>query len=658
MNFSPMKNEEDSEDVPSQPACIACRNKKQKCSRGNPCRSCLVSGSQCFYIERKPRGARPGHYENIIKRLDHLESIVIGQSMMFSTRYALPDSGSALPPTMDQVTDRVTNTLEMNYSRAVSGQKRSQESITDNNDEGHTTKLRKQSFEYDIDNFLPPDDLLQEVCIHYFREIHPWIPILHEKTFRPTILSHDRTTIILQAITAVSVKFTTLPFDLQDMYYQKCRRAVVLASMDRFSLETLQANIIIAYDTIGSGKGPRSWSIISSATRIVEQLGLAEEEDEMDKDKLLNRIGLLQPSKSLAEKESRRRLFWSIFQMDRFCSVVTGWNTSLTSTDVRRLLPVEGHYFRNSISKRTRYFNISDHEVDSTDENDALGGYAYCIEAVECLSRVASFLLKERVVFTSSDGIKAWFNRFQALDSMLVRWKMFLPAKWQHASIQFDGKLDENLTLAHVTHNTSVVLLHHNIAYPPPELNITLPSQSSAQTCIAAATEITTIMSNFLANLPGEVSPQFSFLLFVAARTFLTDSLRNNTPLSPNFESLLSSIKEISRRWCANGSRTDNLAKKFALRLEMARNMKSPIDSKATVFQEEEDGGLMSSLASPPIADVFNSNFLEEAIRGEMIANSKRSNSETSIFDVDPSSNELDLIFTWQGSESKATDNK
>lgn len=644
-----MKKGEDQEEAVSQPACIPCRNKKQKCSRGEPCRSCLSNGTLCFYVERKPRGAKPGHYENIIKRLDHLEAIVIGQSMMFSDR--LPELRSGGHLEMSQITQNVTKELlEVNCQKSGGCNKRSQEAI-EKNDDYRISKIPKLSSEYDIDDFLPPDSLLQEVCTHYFREIHPWIPILHEKTFRPTILSPDRVIIILQAITAVSIKFTNVSLNLQDMYYHRCRRAVVLASMDRFSLETLQANVIIAYDTIGSGKGPRSWSIISSATRIVEQLGLAEEEEDMDENKLLNRIGLLEPSKSFSEKESRRRLFWNIFQMDRFCSVVTGWNTSLTSTNVRRLLPVEGYYFRESIPKRTRYFNISDHEVDSTDENDALGGYAYCIEAVECLSRVASFLLKEKVLFTNDNDVKIWFNRFQSLDSMLVRWKMFLPAKWQHAStIQLDGTMDENLVLAHVTHNTSVILLHHNIAYPPPELTINLPSLSSAQTCIAAATEISIIMSKFLENHPSEVSLQISFLLFIAARTFLTDSLRNNTSLSPNFDNILSVLKEMSRRWCSNSSRTENLAMNFALRLEIARDFKSPIDSKAAIFQD--NNGLMSSLASPPIAEVFNNSFACDTDRSKLVEDSK-TNPDMSIFDVEPTFKDLDLIFTWQNVEDK-----
>lgn len=651
---------EDTEDVTSQqPACVSCRSKKQKCSRGNPCQACQAAGIQCLYVKRRIPGTKPGFYENITKRLEQLESIVVGQSMLFSMKNPDLQYGTE-SPSLDQVASGVKLALQ-NVSTSpvsngsISGSDTHKRLLQDNKpDHERPVKIARNLInEFDVETFLPPDDILQDLCGHYFREIHPYIPILHEKSFLETLFLPNRTTIILQAITAVTVKFTNMSLRQQDFYYQRCRNAVVLAAMDRFSVDTLQASIIIAYHTLGSGKGPRSWSIISSATRIVEQLGLSEEEEDMDQTNLLNRVGFLKLSKNLAEKEARRRIFWSIFQMDRFCSVTTGWNTSLTSTEVKRLLPIEGHLWRDNISKKTRYFNISDNDVDPTDENDALGGYAYCIEAVECLSRVASFLLKEKVDFSTSNGVKSWFNRFQELDSMLVRWKTFLPPKWQFASVIVDGKLDENLTLAHVTHNASVILLHQNVAFPPAELNITLMSHSSTQTCIAAATEITTIMTNFLTHVAREVSPQFSFLIFVAARTFLTESLRNKSPLNPNFDTLVSSLKEMSRRWCANGSKVENLASKFATRLEIAKNMKSPIDAKEAVFAEDDEDSPTLSLSSPPIIDVFKSHFLQEVNQGSFDSSALNNLNFSTVSNIDQTSTDMDHIFTWQGYPDK-----
>lgn len=82
--------------------------------------------------------------------------------------------------------------------------------------------------------------------------------------------------------------------------------------------------------------------------------------------------------------------------------------------------------------------------------------------------------------------------------------------------------MDPNLTLAHVTHNTSMILLHQQIAYPQPGWAqiVQLPSFCSAETCQIAATETATITEKYLKyteeNSP--VTSQFAYCVFVSAR--------------------------------------------------------------------------------------------------------------------------------------------
>lgn len=85
--------------------------------------------------------------------------------------------------------------------------------------------------------------------------------------------------------------------------------------------------------------------------------------------------------------------------------------------------------------------------------------------------------------------------------------------------------MDPNLTLAHITHNTSMILLHQQIAYPPVEWLdlIKLPTLSSAETCETAAAETANITQKYLDNSPhqGIVESQFAFCVFVSARVLL-----------------------------------------------------------------------------------------------------------------------------------------
>lgn len=161
--------------------------------------------------------------------------------------------------------------------------------------------------------------------------------------------------------------------------------------------------------------------------------------------------------------------------------------------------------------------------------------------------------------------------------------------------------MDPNLTLAHTTHNTAVILLHQGIAYPPlhwQSCPVKLPSTSSAETCLEAASEISTIGQQFLLCSPILTNPQFSFCLFIAGRMLLTHSKYYGTPIPNSLDSLIASLFEISRRWAGpqnvQDSQKDNLASGFAKRLVSAKDnfptlSRASLDIRQTAYSEGTD---------------------------------------------------------------------
>lgn len=92
--------------------------------------------------------------------------------------------------------------------------------------------------------------------------------------------------------------------------------------------------------------------------------------------------------------------------------------------------------------------------------------------------------------------------------------------------------MDPAMTAANAIHNTCLVLLHERIAYPDPNLHwVQLPSLDSAEICIRAATEVSTILTKFVAQRsePHTFAPQLGLCVFVSARSFL-----GKTPTSPS----------------------------------------------------------------------------------------------------------------------------
>lgn len=174
-------------------------------------------------------------------------------------------------------------------------------------------------------------------------------------------------------------------------------------------------------------------------TRTVEQLQLSIEEEDISQrntagENLLQRMVFLSPSKCWSEAEERRRVFWAVFLMDRFCSVSTGWNLSLTNADVRRRLPCEGALWEKETEVQAPHFGISDKRSESYEaagiggnqalldaQHDSIGGLAHCIEAAESLSLVTQFFLQHAVDVSNSQQVQRWLIKFKKLDLRLVQ---------------------------------------------------------------------------------------------------------------------------------------------------------------------------------------------------------------------------------------------
>lgn len=150
---------------------------------------------------------------------------------------------------------------------------------------------------------------------------------------------------------------------------------------------------------------------------------------------------------------------------------------------------------------------------------------------------------------------------------------MFLPQRWKDSNISRQPdfiNMDPNLTLAHVTHNTSMILLHQRIAYPDARWSssLRLPSFCSAETCQVAAVETTSITQKYLKYTSGvgPVGNQYAFCVFISARVLLSETslllpasdwLTSNqvhwrhykAELAPEFWHLVQGLDEMARRW-------------------------------------------------------------------------------------------------------------
>ncbi|KAF2184033.1 hypothetical protein K469DRAFT_709908 [Zopfia rhizophila CBS 207.26] len=450
----------------------------------------------------------------------------------------------------------------------------------------------------DIAEYLPSQPLLLKLVDYFCVSFHHWIPYLHKGRLRASACSVSREahlTLVFHALVAATLRHMdrdVLFLDEDQIEHQtKISRFITENfAMKNVSLESLRALIIIVFDYLNDGQARKAWPLIGSLTRTVDYLQLTLEPSASQFGALMNPLKLIHPTDNWTELEERRRLFWVVFLLDRFCSISTGWNTSLTSEDVHRRLPADGRYFTREEPVTTPYFGIWNksaarigkslaHVPGQYNEDDPvlehvqgsspgsanglidsskLGAFAYCIEATESLSQVTTFFLQQRINWQDKEHAVKWLTRFKELDLRLVHWKLFLPPRWKDSNISPDTEvvdMDPNLTLAHITHNTSMILLHHPIAYPAKVWNdyVALPKECSAQTCEHAAVETSNIVDKFLTHTRIDfVNVQFAFCTFAAAKALLFESQATRKPIQPEFQRLKRNLWEMSARWKSN----------------------------------------------------------------------------------------------------------
>lgn len=98
---------------------------------------------------------------------------------------------------------------------------------------------------------------MNELVDFYHVNIHPWIPILHLGKFRERmqlVEERPRITCILHAIIAVCIRFCRNEYlpdeETKSQLAEKSRQRVILDSTETFSVENLQALVIIAFETV------------------------------------------------------------------------------------------------------------------------------------------------------------------------------------------------------------------------------------------------------------------------------------------------------------------------------------------------------------------------------------------------------------------------
>ncbi|KAK0615126.1 fungal-specific transcription factor domain-containing protein [Bombardia bombarda] len=428
------------------------------------------------------------------------------------------------------------------------------------------------------DQDLPPYDLLYALVDLYFKHVNTWCPILHRKTtldslFGPS-MTDETDKILLHAIVATTLRYSTdtrLTEERRHHFHDVAKQRVLLYGMEHSSVKSLQALVILALDLCGSSNGPPGWNIMALITRSVVQLGLAVETNSLSVSPSYTsiytlRAMILPEPRDFIEEESRRRLFWMIYLLDRYATIATAFEFALDDREIDRALPCRDDLWIKNQKVDTRWFRADDssswdpsgsingssseYEVNKPEN---LGAFSYYIEILGILSKIHKFL-KQPVDISALSDVETWQMRYKELDNMLTSWKFGLPGEYGNMAKLFQPGSAKTLNcgwvMLHATYHTAVIRLHSSAAYPTTRSPIFTPSFSASQRCHAAVENIAALGEFVVTHgLLVKLGPPFAFTLWVAARVLLVHGSTVERKLSTQLPFFVDTLRDMGRYW-------------------------------------------------------------------------------------------------------------
>ncbi|KAF2662218.1 hypothetical protein K491DRAFT_710166 [Lophiostoma macrostomum CBS 122681] len=312
--------------------CKSCRKRKIKCNRTRPtCEACQVFACPCIYdAVPKKRGPKTDVLEALLKRVDGLEQRLRTEGKSDS----LPDAESST--SQDSSSDTKAHNASLPQSRPLLEIAPNPAPAADQLMSPVEPSLQSPS--------IVPDLLLDT----YFARIHgkPY-HILDEATTRQRLQANQLPSFLAYAIYAVSARYAPHfgGYNAAVRVGQEyARRSRLELDIDEPSIEALQTLMLLSQASFQTGKGKKTFMLLTSAISMAFALDLHRE--------LPLALKVLP-----AEREGRRRLFWSIYLMDRFAATGSKRPSLIADESIVLRLPswqlhpgamlLEGDYFAN-----------------------------------------------------------------------------------------------------------------------------------------------------------------------------------------------------------------------------------------------------------------------------------------------------------------------
>lgn len=247
--------------------------------------------------------------------------------------------------------------------------------------------------------------------------------------------------ILLHGIVVLAFRFWQKEepsLQIREQHIKLSRQRLLLETIDVASLVSTQAVAMLTIDAIGQGPGPRCWNLMAMLVTCTQQLRLAVSHSSGDTVKQSSLVDNEDPDSDTAlsaiEAEEKRRLFWTIYSLDRFSSVPLAQPASIDSRTIRLQYPAADDNWGNPLS--LEWFQRTS-PMKPTLVHGQGNMWHYYIDILTLLDQ-SNLLLLQPVNLSLPAHCREWQSSFRRLDITLSTWFDNLPMEVREHRASFD----------------------------------------------------------------------------------------------------------------------------------------------------------------------------------------------------------------------------
>ncbi|KIW83610.1 hypothetical protein Z517_02856 [Fonsecaea pedrosoi CBS 271.37] len=233
---------------------------------------------------------------------------------------------------------------------------------------------------------LPPKPVLLRAYDTFFLRCHnqPYA-FFHEAKFRQKLEDDTWPDYLLFAFLAAAMRYSSDPYfhgkhaEARDGYAMRSWELIVTAGYaldEAADTAIVQALALVSVIDSAAGRRRAAWVKTGLAVRISQDLHLMREPD---------------PALPIVDQEERRRLFWSVYLLDRFVACSRQRPSVILDADCQVQLPCDETHFRQMIPQKTDFLN----NVGALNEQSTYrpGQFALVVLMARTLGRCARYML-------------------------------------------------------------------------------------------------------------------------------------------------------------------------------------------------------------------------------------------------------------------------